>query len=133
MSHSNGWRKVKNISIIIGIILGIGALGRWYMAYAQNSAATAETLKTHTKEIADLEDIQKQTQQIDLEQTKILITLQEFFRITQSREWREASESADSIIVELNNCEPDSVSGDSNVTVGYWTDNLEGDSSGNNP
>lgn len=130
MSTHNGWRKAKNISIIIGIILGIGALGSWYMTYAQESAATAETLKTHTKEIADIEEIQKQTQQVDLEQTKILITLQEFFRITQSREWREASESADSIMVEFNNehPNPDSVPSDTVAASEYRTDNLEGDS-----
>lgn len=125
MTLSNGWRKFLNISVIIGILSGLGLLGRWYMSYAQDSAATAETLKTHTKEIADLEENQKQTQKVDLEQTKILITLQEFFRITQGREWRKASESADSIMVELNN---DKDTMPDTLEANEWsTDNLEGD------
>lgn len=60
MILNNGWRKFLNISVIIGILSGLGLLGRWYMVYAQNSAVTTETLKTHTKEIDELKDNQKQ-------------------------------------------------------------------------
>ena len=56
MTLNNGWRKAKNISVIIAIIGGIGALGGWYKTYADSTAVTAETLKTHTKEIANLEE-----------------------------------------------------------------------------
>lgn len=107
------FKILKLPAIILACLAILGTLGSWYMAYAQNTAETAETLKTHTNEIADLKDNDKMQQQVDTKQTEILIRLEEFYKITQGRDYNRATIRADSIHKalndSLNNHEPDTL------------------------
>ena len=102
------FKILKLPAILLACLAVIGTLGSWYMAYAQSTATTAETLKTHTDDIAELKEDRKAQRVVDSKQTEILIRLEEFYKITQGRDYSLATVRADSIHRALN----DSINGE---------------------
>lgn len=102
------FKILKLPAILLACLAVIGTLGSWYMAYAQSTATTAETLKTHTDDIAELKEDRKAQRVVDTKQTEILIRLEEFYKITEGRDYSLATIRADSIHKAMN----DSINGE---------------------
>lgn len=86
MTKLNGLLHAVRIpGAIVGCLVAIAMLGSWYMSYANNKAVTVETLKTHSEDIVELKDTDKEIQSEQKEHTKTLLEIHTMFKLAKPK------------------------------------------------
>lgn len=110
--NNNGAKKILHAIRIPGAILAclviLATLGGWYMSYANDSAVTAETLKTHGEDIVDLKDTDKEIKTDIKEQTRLLYEIHTMYKLAKPKLAEEAKRQVEEM---LNNNSTDSLDG----------------------
>jgi hypothetical protein len=87
-----------DVGKIAGIVVILGTLGLWYKGYADNSAKTGAAIGTNIEEIRELKIDMACQKQVNAEQERIMVRLEEFYKLTAPRSYDLAAQRADSVI-----------------------------------
>lgn len=105
--NSNGAKKILHTIRIPGAILAclviLATLGGWYMSYANDSAVTAETLKTHGEDIVELKETDKEIKTDIKEQTKILLEIHTMYKLAKPKLAEEAKKQVEEMLNSADN------------------------------
>jgi len=96
--RSDKWRRGFDIAKVVGIFVACGMIGGWYAVYADNKAEVGASIGVMRDDIKELKDDVACQEKINADQDRIMVRLEEFYKLTAPGSYNIATHRADSVI-----------------------------------